>query len=490
MKDVILFIHGFGSSHRCWEPLIKLLSEDEQIISRYDLTTWDYPTSWFSLNMLGRIPGLRELGRALGEEIDSPQYRGRTLTLVGHSQGGLVIQSWMADLLQKGEAVRLRDIRQVFLIATPNSGSTTVMGLRLLASSLFTNPQEATLRVLCPDVAELQSVIRERIVYPTHDSTTCWRVPIHAFCGMQDAIVTEASARGCFDSVKRVPGNHFTIVRPPQRGDPRYSELIERLLDPGGHVHRFEVESYSTVLRVEPCAPTEISVESRKNPRTVTYDNHASWRRTVRFAPANRCRDAFTLRYKTRKDGYLVAKLSHDDNLAPPAEIGRWKDDCTECRFDFKDDGESGHWLDVHVYKGFDVGERDIHFHLGDHSFYRTMEYEIDLSAYLRAGYQITQSPRCYFQNRDHECNELCRNPSASNLVAPTSARVAEGTWLFRFRNISGGVISIMWDVLAAEAISSTRRRHPRRTLESSTPRVSSPIDGSLSGLSRRQKSR
>jgi pimeloyl-ACP methyl ester carboxylesterase len=473
MKDLILFIHGFGSSHRCWKRLFGLLSEEERIMSLYDLAWWDYPTSWFELNMLGRIPTLRELGRALGEEIDSPRYRGRTLTLIGHSQGGLVIQNWMADLVNKGEAERLGNIRQVLLIATPNSGSTTAMGLRVLAYSLFTNPQEATLRVLCPDVAETQAVIRERIVYATEDSTRCWRVPVHAFCGLQDAIVSEASARGCFESVKPVPGNHFSILRPTDREDRRYSELVERLLDPGGHVHRFEVEFYGTVLRVEPREPNEIRVEGTKNPRTVCYDNYAYWKRTVRFAAANRCHDdCFTLRYKTRNEGYLTAIPSHD-NLAPPAEIGRWKDDATEYRFDFKDDGKEEHSMEVEVYKGFDAGEGEIHFHLGNKGFYRRMEYQLDLSVYIRAGYRIIDGPHCYFQNRDHECNELCRKRSTSNLVAPTSASVEDGIWRFCFANIGSGVVSIVWDVVAVEGAKPVHIvKYPPGTAGTSIPRI------------------
>src|SRR3954467_13335691 len=104
MKEIILFVHGFGSSRKCWIRLIQLLSKDERITSRYEFACWDYPTSWFSLNLRGRIPRLKEVSRALRNEIDSPRYRGRTITLIGHSQGGLVIQRWIADLLEEGEA--------------------------------------------------------------------------------------------------------------------------------------------------------------------------------------------------------------------------------------------------------------------------------------------------------------------------------------------------------------------------------------------------
>src|SRR5204863_7401615 len=124
----------------------------------------DYPTKWVGLNILGRIPRLQELGRSLGDEIDSPAYRGRPLTLVGHSQGGLVILAYFADLLQRGEASRLAQIRQAIFLATPCEGSTTGMSLRALAATIFSNPQELTLRVLNPDVADIRAAIQERVV--------------------------------------------------------------------------------------------------------------------------------------------------------------------------------------------------------------------------------------------------------------------------------------------------------------------------------------
>ena len=85
-KGVILFVHGFGSSSKCWTKMHELLLKDDRLASRYEFRVWDYPTKWIELNVLGRIPSLREIGRALKDEINS--YRGRELTLVGHSQAG------------------------------------------------------------------------------------------------------------------------------------------------------------------------------------------------------------------------------------------------------------------------------------------------------------------------------------------------------------------------------------------------------------------
>jgi pimeloyl-ACP methyl ester carboxylesterase len=446
-RGIVLFVHGFGSSSKCWAPLLGLLGGDEAITSRYELRTWDYPTKWVELNVLGRIPRLQELGRSLGDEIDSPAYRGRPLTLVGHSQGGLVILSYLADVLARGEASRLSWLRQAVCVATPCEGSTTAMSLRAIASALFRNPQELTLRVLNPDVSDMRAVIRERVVTATRDNGVCRRVPIHAICGLQDNIVPEASARGPFESVRRVPGDHFSILRPPDRRDRRYTELTELLLDPGGHLHRFEIEQYETVIRVEPRPEQTIVTKSERSPRTVEFDNYATLTRTVTFAASNRCRNPFTIKYGTRKDGYVVGHESHQ-NEAPAAEIGRGEDTGEFYQFDFTPEYGQEYCLNVEVYRGFDPGERDVHFHLGDHSHYRRLVYVLDLSRYVAAGYKVSEGPHFYLQPEDVPHGAMCRNRGARAPRPPASA-TAEGVYRWEIEDIEKGVVDIVWDVAA-----------------------------------------
>lgn len=447
-KPIVLFVHGFSSSKACWQPLLKLLRADPQITTRYELATWDYPTKWLEINFLGRIPRLQEIGRALGDELDSPQYREREVTLVGHSQGGLVIQTYFARMVEQAKANRLRNIRQAIFLATPCAGSNTGMSLRVLASSFFHNPQELTLRVLNPEIADIRERVRERIVGATRDSATEWRVPIHAVCGLQDNIVPEASARGVFDSVKSIEGNHFTIHCPADAKDKRYTEFVEYLLDPGGHTHRFEVERYENFIRVEPRPRQTITTASEKNSRVVEFDNYATLNRRVRFAPANRCRDPFTISYATRKDGYVVGHPSHD-NEASVAERGRAEDTGTFYRFDFSPVEGEEYALDLEIYNGFRAKETDVHFHPGSYnSRLRELSYELDLSAYLAAGYELV-TPKCFVQTRDVEHSDLCRKRIGANACAPVAA--ANGVYRWEFRDVQPGVVDLVWELAGTE---------------------------------------
>ncbi|MEX2156747.1 MAG: alpha/beta fold hydrolase [Gemmatimonadales bacterium] len=444
-KGVILFVHGFGSSKKCWKPLLDLLEGDERVTQRYEFAAWDYPTSWFNLNVFGRIPRLQELGRGLGDRVDSPDFQNRELTLVGHSQGGLIIQSWIADVLQRGEGSRLRDVRQAIFFATPSHGSTMAMSLRLLFSTLFSNPQEIALRVLSPDVSDIRNVIRERVVATKSDGATAWRIPIHAFCGMEDGIVLEDSARGPFDSVTRVRGNHFTILRPKNREDDRYREFVELLLGPGGHTQRFEIDEYKTVLRVEPRDDEQVAVKSERNPRTVTYNNYATMNRAVRFAARNRCKNPFAIRYATQKNGYVVGHPG-GPNLAPPEALGRWEDGGDEYEYDFVPESGTQYCLNVEVFKGYDEGQREAHFHLKDHSHYRHMEYVLDLSAYVAAGYRVSRGPCFYLHPQDQPHGDMCKSRPAREPLPPV-AKDPNGTWTWELDDLHQGIVDIVWDV-------------------------------------------
>jgi hypothetical protein len=427
--------------------MLQLLRGDDQVAAQYEFVPWDYPTKWIELNILGRIPRLEEIGRSLADKIDSPQYRGRRVTLVGHSQGGLVIQSYIRELLNSGKASQLRPIEQAIFFATPTEGSTTAMSLRRLFSSLFANPQEITLRVLNPDVSDLRAIIRERVVSATKDSDVSWRVPIHAFCGLQDNIVPEASARGVFDNIKEVKGTHFSIIRPSDRQDPRYAEFVELLLEPGGHAHRFDVETYECVVRVEPRqSPQSIPTASDKNSRTVTFDNYATQTRTVRFSPANKCKDKFKLIYNTRKEGYVVGHPSHQ-NEASPAAIGRWEDTGTSYEFDFTPEAGEEYRLKVEVYRGFDEDNRNIHYHLGNDSRYRRMIYVLDLSAYIVGQYVVTEGPHFYLDPTDvKHHSELCDQRVLRDPVEPVSG-TPDGIFRWELERVDQGVVDIVWDV-------------------------------------------
>jgi len=444
-KDVALFIHGFGSSAECWDALLPLLRADKEIPERYELQCWSYPTKVIELNPLDRIPSLAELGGYLVDHLRSPELRDRNLTLIGHSQGGLVILGCFDSLLRQGKAEELRNVRQAILMATPCEGSTTISFLRKVVALFIKNPQEETLRVLNPEIAAVRSEIRERIVGATADTPDTWRIPIHAFCGLQDDIVPEASARGVFDSVRSVPGGHSSILQPKDTDDDRFKKVREVLLEPGGHSHRFEIAHYETVITVEPRRNETIQVPSKGNPREVHFDNFATIKRTVRFAPNNRCKNHFGIQYSTRSNGYVVGHCSVH-NEASPADKGEWEDYGMKFRFEFVPGAEKSYSLQVDIYNGFDKDNRNVHFHLPTEAYRQRMTYVLDLSKYVAGGYQVSDGPRLYLDPEQTEHDDLCHQ-RILGVPIPAEPEEKPGVYRWELRDVRQGVIDIVWDV-------------------------------------------
>lgn len=453
-REQVLFIHGFGSSPSCWTPLLEMLRGDDAITCRYHLDTWKYGTKWAELNPTRRIATLNELGERLASDLGAPPFRDRQLTLVGHSQGGLVIQKMIQRLLERGEGRSLSRLRQVILMATPNRGSITLSRFRKFASRFLDNPQERNLRVLCPDVADMMAVLRDRVenAAPKAEITgIARRIPVTAFWGLQDNVVPQASARGPYESLVPVPGNHFTVIKPPDRSDPRYKHLVELLLDPPGHKHRFEIAHYHTAIMVQPVKPQVIRTRNRV-PRDVTYDNFATLNRTCRFTVGNRCGRRFTIRYGTRSNGYLEGSVTHP-NQADQSQLGEWETTGTVYYFSFAPESHGGHCtadeygLNLNIYKGFDAKERNVHFHLGDHSRYQRMTYEIDLSAYLAAGARFRASPALYHLPETRvTCSEACTRPGNRAPVKPRED-ASNGVVRWELEDVSGGVVAILWEL-------------------------------------------
>jgi pimeloyl-ACP methyl ester carboxylesterase len=449
-KGIILFLHGFASAADTWGEMLALLADDPRITARYDFATYSYTTKLLELNPLARIPELKELGQYLASEIDSPKYRGRPLTLVGHSQGGLIIQSYFAALVDDGAAEKLRNVRQAIFFATPSEGSTIASILRSLFFTLVRNPQERTLRVLNSDVAAIRAKVRQRIVDASTDSEKEWRVPIHAFYGLRDKVVLSPSATSVVTSFKPLDGTHLNIHKPRNNQDRRYTEFVEVLLDPGGHTRRFEIERYRNVLRVDP-KTHETSLTSGQDPRTTEFDNKAQLTRSVKFASSNRDDKPFRIMFDVRQGAYLRGRTSHTNEVAAE-ERGRAEDTGAfyEFRFHPNSDVEYTVWLDI--YNGFGDGRRNIHFHVDSYdSHMRSLIYELDLSPYLAAGYRILADPQCRYAPEKAATCEFCADIRMRDPL-PISARPGDGIYVWEFSEIEGGVVDIVWELTGTAA--------------------------------------
>lgn len=456
-KRLVVLVHGFGSSKVCWKQLLTLFRDDPKISEAFDFACFEYPTGWITWSFLRRIPGLLEIAQGLNSFLELSELAAyREIVLVGHSQGGLVIQNALVDKLRWEKVEDLYRVRQVILIATPNLGSALLSLTRKFLSVFVPNSQEHSLRVFDSQITELRAVITARIV-GTHGQSAAWPIPVQCFWGTVDGIVAEASARGPFDAdlATSLNGDHFSILRPVSREHEGYKLIAEALLEPSGHREVFEIDLFEIKITVAPVVGNR-DFQFMHGSRTVKVhtDNIAKVDRTMKFSTKNRCNDMFALRYTTMDDGYVKGTMSHA-NEAPPSETAESEARNSTVTFGFRPKHGETYRLLVEVYKGFDKGNRNAHFHLvpyGRKAYYKRIVVTVDLSAYLDAGLPITELPKLYYFDRDHGHAELC-DKRLLNDPRQALAGKKSGVWQWEIQSVREGIVDLVWDVAEIDAI-------------------------------------
>jgi pimeloyl-ACP methyl ester carboxylesterase len=446
-KHLVIFVHGFSSSADCWRDLLKLLRSDPRF-EAYEFRCYEYATSLIHIGLQRRLPSLKELSRGLGTFLNpffgdamGDAYIG--ITLVGHSMGGILIQTWLAHELQQGRGGEIKQIRQIILLGTPNLGSQIVSPMRKLLYSIVPNPQEKMLRILEPEISDASNFVYQKVVSSTQYKPDECPIPIHAFWGQKDRIVQEASARGSFPNSSPLPCDHFEMICPRSAESTAYIQLSDAILEPDGHQHVFEVEEFRFLVRVEPRPEDfEYIAEHGGKRRIVKTNNVAFIRREARFGRKNRCREIFTIKYKTRNEGFVKYDVSHP-NVAPSDSTVNWDDHGTDALFQFHPEPRRTYSLNVEVFKGFDEGSCDVHHHLHQRCFFRKYVFQLDLSMYLEHGHRLSAAPNLCFLRNDPGHTALC---SERNKCMPDPPlKSVDGVWRWELEHLREGIVDVRW---------------------------------------------
>lgn len=227
----VVFVHGVNSSSGMWDAFERLMVADADLagIVVEPQPRFGYATGvwrpWWRLRV---IPSITTAADSLKEFLVTEASGFEQLVLVGHSQGGLVIQRCLVRMLSEGRGRELERIRRVVLLATPNTGSQLLLATR--RTLMRSNPQEEELRPYDELVADTLRVILHDVVNaPAEPSDRSCRIPFSVFAGEQDGVVTRASAQTAFREVAVLPGDHFTIARPDSFEHRTYA-TVKRLL--------------------------------------------------------------------------------------------------------------------------------------------------------------------------------------------------------------------------------------------------------------------
>ncbi len=236
-RIAVIFVHGLFSSGAVWRPFTDLIRQDPDLAD-FELLAFEYASPKLRLNPLRRIPNFNVLADNLQTFLEVEAAKFPQLILVSHSQGGLIIQRYLARMLIHSRGRNLKRIRRIVLFACPNSGSEIFL-LARRSLPWWRHPQEQELRPINEAVTEAYRIVLDRVVHAGEVLPDRCPIPIVAYAGESDGVVTSTSARGVFPDFGVIPGDHSSIIRPHSLSHRSFttlkSNLLAALADLPGH---------------------------------------------------------------------------------------------------------------------------------------------------------------------------------------------------------------------------------------------------------------
>jgi pimeloyl-ACP methyl ester carboxylesterase len=184
ISATLVTIHGFWSGPATWDRLNEAWRADEEL-SGLLIHPFGYPSPKKPLLPFSgaRVPDYNDIAQVLATEFTTVLGSSPDLVVVTHSQGGLILQRFLAWMTGEGRARELARIRSVVMLACPNTGSEYLKSVRR-ALGYGRHPQARSLQVHDRQVADTQRTVLQRIVNATAlDDYQC-PIPFHVYAAL------------------------------------------------------------------------------------------------------------------------------------------------------------------------------------------------------------------------------------------------------------------------------------------------------------------
>ena len=230
MDADLVLIHGFWSSPATWDRLIARLREDTDLAG-LQIHAFGYESP--KLRLPGsptRIPDYNDIAQSLPAYLAAEVRGGAGVAVVTHSQGGLILQRYLAWMLAEGRGRELPMIRLIVMLSCPNEGSEYLRSIRAVAG-FGRHPQAGQLDVLTREVREARRVVLRQVINATTVDDRHCPIPVYVYSGRTDNVVLRETAQSVFPNAEVLPGDHFSILDPDAPGNLTFAELKRRLLE-------------------------------------------------------------------------------------------------------------------------------------------------------------------------------------------------------------------------------------------------------------------
>ncbi|GAA4260452.1 hypothetical protein GCM10022255_089160 [Dactylosporangium darangshiense] len=230
VNGAIILIHGFWSSPDTWAKLIDRIEADDELRSlRVHAFGYESPKLRMPLTP-ARIPDYNDIAQTLATLYSVQLQSEPRVAIVTHSQGGLILQRFLAWMLNEGRGRELTRLKMVVMLSCPNEGSEYLRSFRA-AARFHRHPQARELGVLTKEAAESRRTVLRQVVNARGVDERQCPIPFHVYSGRTDNVVTRTSAQSAFPSVGALAGDHFSILDPDAPGNLTFSTLRKHLLD-------------------------------------------------------------------------------------------------------------------------------------------------------------------------------------------------------------------------------------------------------------------
>ncbi|MFG3082152.1 MULTISPECIES: alpha/beta hydrolase [Streptomyces] len=223
----VVFVHGLFTTTEVWDQFRKLLAADDDL-RRVAVHCFPYESPGRVLRGDRVISAYDDVAKLLDDYLRVQIPPTGHVVLVSHSQGGLIVQRFLTRTFGEGRGFALNRIAQIVMFGCPNNGSPAVHPARRVPFPVR-QVQERALRTYRREVVETREAVMRTVGSRERKAENNWFIPIHAYGGSEDEVVSAQEAVAEFPVGATVPGGHLQIVQPRDHGSASYEAVKQTL---------------------------------------------------------------------------------------------------------------------------------------------------------------------------------------------------------------------------------------------------------------------